>query len=59
MRITPLSELEQRCSTLQVLMRDNGVDGVALVQNSDLFISPDLFNAASSIFPLKVTRCTW
>lgn len=37
MRITPLSELEQRCSTLQVLMRDNGVDGVALVQNSDLF----------------------
>ncbi|PLX97100.1 MAG: aminopeptidase P family protein [Desulfuromonas sp.] len=37
MRITPLSELENRSRKLQKLLRNEGLDGALLVQNSDLF----------------------
>ncbi len=37
MRITPANELEQRCKKLQTLLRQKGIDGAALLQNSDLF----------------------
>ena len=37
MRITPASELEQRCKRFQSYLRQQGIDGAVLVQNSDLF----------------------
>ncbi|HEY5674427.1 MAG TPA: Xaa-Pro peptidase family protein [Malonomonas sp.] len=37
MRLTPVSELENRYSKLQTLLRQQGIDGVVLLQNSDLF----------------------
>jgi len=37
MRITPLSELNDRYRALQGLLRQQGVDAALLVQNSDLF----------------------
>ncbi|WP_027714565.1 Xaa-Pro peptidase family protein [Desulfuromonas sp. TF] len=37
MRITPASELKDRCQKLQRLMQDAGLDAVLLLQNADLF----------------------
>ncbi len=37
MRLTPATELEQRCSRLQGQMADAGLDAVIIVQNADLF----------------------
>ena len=37
MRITPASELELRCEKMQKLLRQQGIDGAVLLQNSDLF----------------------
>ena len=37
MRITPANELEQRCKKMQNHLRQQGIDGAALLQNSDLF----------------------
>jgi Xaa-Pro dipeptidase len=37
MRITPAVELEQRCKKLQTHLRQHGIDGAVLLQNSDLF----------------------
>jgi len=37
MRITPASELEQRCKKLQEYMAADGLDAVIIVQNADLF----------------------
>ena len=37
MRITPATELNQRCEKLQEYLRQQGVSGAVLIQNSDLF----------------------
>jgi Xaa-Pro dipeptidase len=37
MRITPASELKDRCQKLQRLMQDAGLDAALLLQNADLF----------------------
>lgn len=37
MRITPATELNMRCRSLQSLMQKNGIEGALLVQNADLF----------------------
>jgi len=37
MRYTPKTELDQRVAKLQVLLKQQAIDGVILVQNADLF----------------------
>ncbi len=37
MRLTPKSELDQRCAKLQELLKLHGIDGAVIVQNADLF----------------------
>ena len=37
MRLTPATELEYRCSRLQTLMGEAGLDAAIIVQNADLF----------------------
>ncbi|OPX87501.1 MAG: Xaa-Pro dipeptidase [Pelotomaculum sp. PtaB.Bin104] len=37
MRYTPKTELDQRVAKLQVLLEKQGIDGVIIVQNADLF----------------------
>ena len=37
MRITPASELQARCQSLQKLMQKAGLDAVLILQSADLF----------------------
>lgn len=61
MRITPAQELHSRCSRLQNLMQQEGLDAIIMVQNADLFyftgtIQQGIFYLPASGDPLYLVR---
>lgn len=61
MRITPKEELEDRCGRLQTLLVQQGIEGVALLQNADLFyftgsIQQGVFYVPASGEPVYLVR---
>ncbi len=52
MRITPATELEHRCSRMQLAMATEGLDAVLVVQNADLFYFTGTVQAGCLYIPV-------
>ena len=53
MRITPVSELEFRCSRLRSYMAETGLDAVIIVQNADLFYFTGTVQSGNLYVPVE------
>ncbi|MRR53023.1 MAG: aminopeptidase P family protein [Deltaproteobacteria bacterium] len=54
-RVTPIEELERRCSALQGLMAAEGLDAVIIVQNADLFYFTGTIQSGCLYVPVEGT----
>jgi Xaa-Pro dipeptidase len=53
MRLTPATELEQRCKRLQVMMTEQELDAVIIVQNADLFYFSGTIQSGNLYLPAQ------